>query len=60
MKLLDSLVVRRGEWATFAVLRSKLNFTELDCINGQYSSSTGANAPATPAVERGQIATCCV
>lgn len=40
----------RGEWNTFAKYYDpKLNFTELDCLNGQYELSHGKRAEASPA-----------
>ncbi len=42
-------LAERGEWDTFVKYYDpKLNFTELDCLNGQYQLSHGLRAEATP------------
>lgn len=43
----------RGEWNTFAKYYDpKLNFTELDCINGQYQLSHGKRAEGFASAEK--------
>ncbi|WP_437881186.1 transglycosylase SLT domain-containing protein [Pseudomonas sp. LRF_L74] len=46
-------LAERGDWATFTrYYDPKLNFTELDCLNGQYQMSHGLTAEAYATSER--------
>ncbi|AIR91414.1 transglycosylase SLT domain-containing protein [Pseudomonas cremoricolorata] len=46
-------LAERGEWDTFARYYSpKLNFTELDCLNGQYQLSHGQRAEGLATAEK--------
>lgn len=46
-------LAERGDWATFArYYDPKLNFTELDCLNGQYQLGHGQRAEGLATAER--------
>ncbi|AMA45452.1 transglycosylase SLT domain-containing protein [Pseudomonas alabamensis] len=46
-------LAERGDWATFArYYDPKLNFTELDCLNGQYQLTHGQRAEGLATAER--------
>ncbi|MDZ5602343.1 transglycosylase SLT domain-containing protein [Pseudomonas sp. RP23018S] len=46
-------LAERGEWDTFArYYDPKLNFTELDCLNGQYQLSHGKHAEGLASAEK--------
>jgi len=46
-------LAERGDWATFArYYDPKLNFTELDCLNGQYQLAHGQRAEGLATAER--------